>query len=136
MDSLFSALENGVFVSGQIQPGTLALLADQGFAWVVNHRPDEEEADQPGSALMAEAAAVAGLSYIHLPVAGLPSPHVVEATARILAERGEQKVLMFCRSGMRSAACWAMARRLDGAEPARLRETAASAGYDLSRLPL
>ena len=43
---------------------------------------------------------------------------------------------MFCRSGMRSAATWAMAQRLDGADPYDLRAAAASAGYDLSRLPL
>ena len=44
--------------------------------------------------------------------------------------------MFFCRSGMRSAAAWAMAERRAGAEPDALREAAAAAGYDLSRLPL
>ena len=137
MTSLFSALENEVFVCGQVAPGDLAGLAAQGFAWVVNHRPDGEDFGQPVSATLAEAATAAGLSYAHIPVRGVPDLEAVEGTARVLAEREDKaKVLMFCRSGMRSAACWALARRLDGADPARLRETAASAGYDLSRLPL
>jgi uncharacterized protein (TIGR01244 family) len=46
------------------------------------------------------------------------------------------KAVFFCRSGMRSAAAWAMARRLAGADPDRLREAAAVAGYDLGGVPL
>jgi uncharacterized protein (TIGR01244 family) len=44
---------------------------------------------------------------------------------------------MFCRSGTRSTFAWALAMRaLDRSDAKTLRETAASAGYDLSRLPL
>ena len=44
--------------------------------------------------------------------------------------------VMFCRSGMRSAAAWAMAERLKGVDAEDLREAAAIAGYDLGRVPL
>ncbi|MFY7850619.1 MAG: beta-lactamase hydrolase domain-containing protein, partial [Brevundimonas sp.] len=45
-------------------------------------------------------------------------------------------VLMFCRSGTRSAVTWALAMRQAGADADGLRAAGARAGYDLSRMPL
>lgn len=134
---MFKLLDNATFVSGQAAPDAVALLQDQGFAWLVNHRPEGEEPDQPTSASIRQAAEAAGLNYRHLPVSGMPDAVAVQGTAEVLAalQPGE-KVLMFCRSGMRSTVAWALARRSQGADPDALREAAANAGYDLSRLPL
>lgn len=134
---MFKLLDNATFVSGQAAPDTVTLLQDQGFAWLVNHRPEGEEPDQPTSASIRQAAEAAGLNYRHLPVSGMPDAAAVQGTVEVLAalQPGE-KVLMFCRSGMRSTAAWALARRSQGADPDALREAAANAGYDLSRLPL
>lgn len=129
------ALTPDIWISSQVSPQSLAELAARlGLKRVVNHRPDHEEPGQPTSAEMAAAAAAAGLSYVAAPISGFPSPDAVEATALALSH-GEP-TLMFCRSGMRSTAAWAMAARREGAEPDALRAVAADAGYDLSRLPL
>ncbi len=133
----YSAIDDGVFVSGQLRPENVGELTAQGFAWLVNHRPDGEEPGQPSAAAVSEAASLAGMKVVHAPVRGLPDADAVAATSRVLAAlKPGEKVLMFCRSGMRSSAAWAMARAREGIPPDELRARAAAAGYDLSRVPL
>lgn len=130
-------LDDATFVAGQVSPDSLSVLQEHGFASLVNHRPDGEEAGQPDSESIRQAAESAGLRYVHLPVSGMPDAAAVQGTAEALAVlRPGEKVLMFCRSGMRSTTAWALARRSQGADPDVLRQAAANAGYDLSRLPL
>lgn len=110
-------------------------LQAQGIAVVVNNRPDGEDADQPSSAEMQVAAEALGLEYLHAPVMGMPSTDAVAKVAAVLEQ--DRPVLLYCRSGTRSAVVWALAMRSMGrGEPTELREAAAGAGYDLSRLPL
>jgi sulfide:quinone oxidoreductase len=131
------SLSDPAWVSGQIELNALEALAAADFTLLVNHRPDHEKPGQPTAAEIAEAAARHGLRMVWAPVRGLPDADAVQATADALQSlEAGRKALLFCRSGMRSAAAWAMARRLDGADPEDLRAAAASAGYDLSRLPL
>jgi uncharacterized protein (TIGR01244 family) len=126
-----------VWVGGGLRAGDAGELRALGFAWLVNHRPDGEEPGQSTAAEIADAAVAAGLQVIHAPVRGLPDAAAVTATRAILdAMAPGEKAVFVCRSGMRSAAAWAMAERLGGADPGRLREAAAAAGYDLGRLPL
>lgn len=126
-----------VWVTGQVTQGQISGLRDAGFTCVVNHRPDGEEPDQPTAAEIARACTGAGLKVVHAPARGLPDAAAVAATRDALDTLGpDGKVLMFCRSGMRSAAAWAMAERLTGADPEALREAALAAGYDLGRVPL
>lgn len=130
-------LSDTVWVSGQVTPDTLEALAAADFAVLVNHRPDHEEPGQPTASEMAAAAARHGLRMVWAPVRGLPDAEAVQATADALRSLEDgQRAMLFCRSGMRSAAAWAMARRLEGADPDELRAAAAGAGYDLGRLPL
>ena len=130
-------LSDKIWVTGQVLPGQIDDLREAGFTCLVNHRPDGEEPGQPDSAELSRIAAAAGLSVVTAPVRGLPDADAVAATRAALDSLGPNgKALMFCRSGMRSAAAWAMAERLAGAEPEALKEAALSAGYDLSRLPL
>lgn len=129
------ALNDNIWLSGQIDPRELAALASRlGLRRVVNNRPDHEEPSQPTSAEVAAAAEAAGLEYLEAPVRGMPDPDTVARVGEWMAEPAP--TLMFCRSGMRSAATWAMAERLRGADADDLRAQALAAGYDLSRLPL
>lgn len=127
-----------VSTASQLRPEDMAALVAQGFASIINNRPDDEEAGQPSSAEIEAAALAAGLSYLHAPVRGMPDQQAVMAVAdRLKTDAGRgARTLMFCRSGMRSTVAWAIARRQDGDDPDSLREAAATAGYDLSRLPL
>lgn len=130
-------LSDQVWVSGQLTPRQVSELAAAGFTCVVNHRPDGEEAGQPAAEAIARAAAEAGLDAVHAPSRGLPDAGVVAATRAALDRLGpDGKAVLFCRSGMRSAAAWAMAERMGGADPDVLRAAAAAAGYDLGAVPL
>lgn len=128
------ALSATVWTSPQLPPAAMAALAEAGVKRVVNNRPDGEEDGQPASAQMEAAARAAGLDYVWIPITGLPAAPQVAAVAQALAD--DAPTVLFCRSGMRSAAVWAMVEQARGADPDALRAAAAAAGYDLSRLPL
>lgn len=136
--SQLKRLSSVVSVGGQLWPDDMAALYEQGFTSVINNRPDNEEAGQPSSVMIEAAASAAGLTYLHVPVHGMPDKWAVSAVdERLKSHAGDGgRTVMFCRSGMRSAATWAMAQRLDGADADDLRDAATAAGYDLSRLPL
>lgn len=129
------ALNEHIWVSGQIAPQELSALAARlGLRRVINNRPDHEEPDQPTGAEVRAAAEAVGLDYLEAPVRGMPDPETVARVSEWLSQPAS--TLLFCRSGMRSSAAWAMAERLRGADADDLRARALAAGYDLSRLPL
>jgi sulfide:quinone oxidoreductase len=123
-----------VSVSAQLSPDVMPELAASGFKRVISNRPDGEEPGQPPAAVMEAAALEAGLTFAWIPVSGLPGPDQVAAVAALLADG--VPTVMFCRSGMRSASAWAMSERLGGVDADALRAAAATAGYDLARVPL
>jgi len=127
---MFRRLGAQVMVSGQIGPEDVGRAA--GIAVIVNNRPDGEEPGQPSSAQIEAAARDAGLAYHHIPVAGAISPDAIERVAALLEEGSG--MLLFCRSGTRSAYLWALAERRRGADGEALIARAAEAGYDLEPL--
>lgn len=127
------ALDDKIFVAGQIHPANLPAIAAAGVTLVINNRPDGEEFGQPAGAEIEAAARAAGLDYRHIPVAGGLSPDQVSAMAEAL-EGAAGKALAFCKSGTRSTYLWALARAGQGVDGAQIFEQAAQAGYDLSPL--
>jgi len=122
-------IEDGVFVGGQIAPADVGALAAAGLGVIVNNRPDGEEAGQPMGAAIAAAARAAGVVYVSAPVAEGIAPEAVDAMRAALASEGA--VLAFCRSGMRSALVWAVARAGEGREVDALIAAARGAGVEL-----
>ena len=131
----FRTLTPRIRVSGQIDAGDVAAAEALGVTLIVNNRPDGEELGQPTSQEVGAWARDRGLDYAWIPVRGRPTPDDARALADLMD--GETRILAFCRSGMRSAALWAMSEARD---PARshddIRRAAFEAGYDLSGLPL
>lgn len=128
-------LSETVWAAPQIAVEDLEAVAATGVRRVINNRPDSEDPGQPTSAEIEAAARAAGLDYVHAPVAGMPGPNAVRAAADAI--EADEPFLMYCRSGTRSTIAWALAMRtLNRAGPEEIREAAARAGYDLSRLPL
>lgn len=123
-----------VWTSPQLSPADLPALAAAGVRRLISNRPDGEEPGQPTAAWMEAAARDVGLAFAWIPVSGLPDAAQVAAVGALLADG--TPTVMFCRSGMRSAAAWAMAERARGADADALRAAAAEAGYDLGRVPL
>lgn len=97
-------------VSGQIRPEDVARIAADGFAMVVNNRPDGEEAGQPSSAELEAEARRHGIDYRYIPVVpGQPLTQEARAFAQAV-EESPGPVLAFCRSGNRSASLWKMSQ--------------------------
>lgn len=107
------AIAPDICAAPQLTPDAMAEAAAMGFKSVVNNRPDfEHGSDQPTSAEIQAAAHAAGLQYRHLPVAGgYQSPEEIAAMAALLAEL-PRPLLMFCRSGARSARLFMQAQQL------------------------
>lgn len=126
-------LDDRVFVAGQIGPGDMAEIAALGINIVVNNRPDGEEPGQPDGDEIAEAAAAAGLTYREVPVSGGIEPEQIETMAEVMAD-AEGRMLLYCRTGTRSAWLWALAQRGSGLTGAEVIARGAAAGYDLSPL--
>jgi len=105
------AIADDVCVAPQLTPAAMAEAARAGFRAVVNNRPDFEEGPtQPTHAQIEAAAIAAGLEYRFLPVSGAyQSPEQAAAMAQLLQEL-PRPLLMFCRSGARSARLFALAQ--------------------------
>lgn len=123
-------LSETVFVAGQIQPNDVAEFADCGVTIIVNNRPGGEEADQPAGAEIEAAARAAGIDYAHIPIEMTFSGEKVAAMGDALAN-AKGNVVLFCRSGTRSAYLWALARARQGADVDEMVFRAAQAGYNL-----
>lgn len=131
---MFRTLDSAISVYGQIEPEDVAAAKAQGFAMIINNRPDDEQPGQPAGSEIKEAARAAGLDYVAIPVdhSGFNEGQVA-AMAEAL-EKAQGPVLAFCRSGTRSTFLWALARHQLGDDGEQLIAKAANAGYDLSPL--
>ena len=125
----FRKVTDDFSVAPQIGVDDIAAAADQGFALVINNRPDGEAPDQPTSAQMAAAAQAAGVAYVHIPVRGGPNAEQVQAVEAAIAG-ADGPVLAFCRSGTRSIVTWSLGQKDRPRE--ELIRLGQAAGYDLS----
>lgn len=125
-------LDDKTLVSGQITPDDIPELRRNGVTMIVNHRPDGEEPGQPHSADIEAAAEQAGIEYRYNPITRGMGPADVDSMQKAIRECGDGKMLLFCRSGNRSALAWAVARAEDGVPREELERCAAAAGVDLS----
>lgn len=131
----FRKLSETMWASPQIDAADVARASEEGFALIVNNRPDGEDLSQPQGDVIAEAARAAGIDYLAIPIdhSGM-SDEKIAAMADALAQTDGRKVLAYCRSGTRSTFLWSLAKASQGAEPEGLIESAASAGYDVSMM--
>ena len=122
-------LDDKVLISGQIRPDEVADLAGLGVTLIVNNRPDGEEPGQPLGADIENAASAAGLDYRSIPIIRGIGPADADAVNEALAST-EGKVLLFCRSGTRSALAWALAQKDQGMPREEIEARLESVGVD------
>lgn len=129
---MFRKIDDSILVAPQVSAAQMAEAAALGVTLVINNRPDDEDAGQPEGSEIEQAAKLAGMGYLAIPVthAGF-SGNQVDAMVTALSEV-TGPVLAFCRSGTRSTLLWALARARMGDRPDDLAAKAAAAGYDLS----
>lgn len=119
-------------VSPQIALSDLKVAASQGVKRVICNRPDDEDAGQINSTEARAATEALGMSYVHIPVRGGPTPDQVEEMRTAISDAGGS-VLAYCRSGTRSIVTWAIGQMVSGErEVPELIALGAAAGYDLS----
>ncbi|HUZ73765.1 MAG TPA: TIGR01244 family sulfur transferase [Stellaceae bacterium] len=122
-------------VSDQISLADVAELAKQGFASIINNRPDGEEPGQPDHETIAAEAKRHGLAYHYIPVVtgNITRNDVVQFQKAILRDG---PAFAHCRSGTRCYLLWGLSRALyDGDSSLTLVAEAARKGYDLRVLP-
>lgn len=109
----FTPIAADVCVAGQLSPEAMAEVARLGFRSVVNNRPDFEAGPaQPTHAAIEAAAIAAGLQYRFLPVASAVQTPADAAAMATLAAELPRPMLLFCRSGARSARLYQLAQTL------------------------
>ncbi|MGN6279973.1 MAG: TIGR01244 family sulfur transferase [Sphingomonas sp.] len=126
-------IDDRISVSPQINPADVTEAAAQGFAAIINNRPDGEEAGQPEGDPIRIVAETLGLAYTAIPISGGFSHEQIDAM-RAALDAASGPVLAFCRSGTRSTNLWALAEAKAGGDPDQIIAKAAAAGYDLAGL--
>ena len=126
------AVDERVAVAGQLKPSDMKAVAAAGFTAVINNRPDGEAMfGQPKTADIKAAAEAAGLKFLDLPFSGpRASPDQVRVLADLLAE-GNERVVAYCKSGMRSALLWGAASMANGRSLDEVLQGARRAGQEL-----
>jgi uncharacterized protein (TIGR01244 family) len=106
---------------------------DEGFAAVVNARPDEEEPGQAGNAAERDAANSAGLSYTFIPVTGATTTEADIRAFQSALAGAKGPVLAHCKTGTRALLLHTLGEVLDGRmEPDDILAYGQSFGLDLS----
>ncbi len=102
-------LTNDLAFGPQVSAADFAELRAQGFASVLNARPDAEEGDFPRSDEARSLAEAAGLAYGHVPAEnhGLFEPDLIDAFERALIDL-PKPIFAHCKSGTRAAILWAL----------------------------
>ncbi|HWJ18408.1 MAG TPA: TIGR01244 family sulfur transferase [Geobacterales bacterium] len=123
-------LNGQLAVAGQINPGDVPELAAEGIRAIICNRPDGEAPGQPKYAEIEKAAAANGIKIAYQPVVTTSISDEDAVTFGKLIEELPKPLLVYCRSGLRSTALWALSQ--SGKLPVEdIVETAAKAGYDI-----
>ncbi len=120
-------------ISSQPDSSAFEGLAAQGFATVINVRPDAEDREQPGSAAEAAAAHAVGLDYAFIPVTRSAITMAdIRAFQKALKDAGGP-VLAHCKSGTRALTLYALGEVLDERMKREdLKNFGMAHGFDLS----
>ena len=123
-------LNSQLAVAGQINPGDVPELAAEGIRAIICNRPDGEAPGQPKYEEIEKAAAANGIKIAYQPVVTTSISDEDAVTFGKLLEELPKPLLIYCRSGLRSTALWALSQY--GKLPVEdIVETATTAGYDI-----
>lgn len=130
-------LAEGIGVAAQIKTSEIPLLKEEGYASIIDLRPDGEAPDQPPAKIMETAARTNQMAFFYVPV-----PHgdkvpdeVVAALSKAIAS-SPKPILIYCRSGRRATRAWSLAEasRKDGLDSAAIHSAVNSAGHSIDDL--
>lgn len=120
--------------AGATTPAAFAEIRKQGFASIINLRREQE----PGADIPAarDAAAQAGLKFVHIPVDGArPDPAAAESFIAAVTNPANQPAFVHCGTANRVAAMWLIKRVVvDGWDVERARTEAKTIGLTNAEL--
>ena len=118
------------YIAPQITEADIALLRDKGIRSIICNRPDGEDAGQPRFQDLSNNAQKQGIEMRHIPVSGgiFNDESVAEFSNAL--NMLPKPILAYCRTGMRSAALWSLAKAQDMPLSEILSATR-NAGYDV-----
>lgn len=125
-------LPGDVFVTGQLLPAQIQVLAEQGVMGFINNRPDMEAPLQPTSDELEQAAHAVSTDYHHIPMAGGITPGMIEASRTAYATM-PRPIVAWCAGGMRSAALWGFAH-VDQLGVDGVMDALAGVGFNLEQI--
>ena len=107
-------LTDKLSVRPQVAADDIRVAKANGFAAIINNRPDEEKPGQPSAAGNRAVAEAEGMGYTHIPVVpGQISEAQVRAFQKALSE-ADGPVLAHCKTGLRSATLYVLGEVHDG----------------------
>lgn len=123
-------LNGDLAVAGQINPSDIPALAAEGIRAIICNRPDGEAPGQPKYHDIERIAAENGIKTAYQPVVASDIGGNAAAEFDHIVGELPKPLLVYCRSGMRSTALWALSQV--GKQPVTdIVKQAASAGYDI-----
>ena len=109
-------ISEGVFITSQLQPNSLPYLKRRGIRTVVDIRPDGEEAEQPPSTEIEDAAKAEAVSFYYIPVPHETIPDSAVESLSAALKDSRLPTVLYCRTGRRAVRLFALAEatRIDG----------------------
>ena len=106
----FRKLNEKIFIAGQISLENLSEIAISGIRSIICNRPDEEGENQLQSECASNKAKELGLHFCYLPVdsRNIKQVNVINQHNALINLPGP--ILMYCKSGTRSATLWALSK--------------------------
>jgi uncharacterized protein (TIGR01244 family) len=107
-------ISDKLHVRPQLTAEDIRRAKSQGFAAIINNRPDGEEPGQPSAAENRSIAEGEQLAYTHIPVT---AEQIGESQVRAFQQalsQADGPVLAHCKTGTRSATLFAIGEVLDG----------------------
>jgi sulfide:quinone oxidoreductase len=124
-------LTDDLFVSAQVEPADIPLLAAQGIRAIICNRPDGEAPGQPNAKAVEEAAAARGIKVVYQPVVASAIGDADVTAFDTALEELPKPVMAYCRTGTRCTVLWSLSQA--GKLPTEeILQKAMRAGYDMS----
>ena len=129
-------LDSKLFVSSQISEYMIKEIADLGVKLILSNRPEGESIDQPSGNDLETQAKLLSIKFKSIPFSvNTLTRDKINSLSKILDDV-KNPVLIYCKSGARSAMIWALSSILNSDKDINIiSKKVADAGYDPTSLP-
>jgi uncharacterized protein (TIGR01244 family) len=136
IESKIHSLTKDVFVTGQLVSRDIFQLKRDGYASIIDIRPDGEATDQIPSTDVARLSNENKIKFVYIPVPrdAIPAESVAELSTAIA--NSPKPILLYCRIGRRAVRTFGLveASRVDGPDASTILAMVQSVGYSAEDL--